>query len=184
MRAVLVASVPHLSGALRSLLPSSRLVPALVLLTVVACSGSTEPLDVASTCERRAATGVYGCTMVSGLVENDMNERQQGASVTAVPFGEPVPGAVFLSDTVTTDDTGRYWLYVLVKSPPATDTLVEPVDVRLQATLTPLPGSPAGTPAKSGEIVARLHLQSPGASIDTVEMVMITLQPVSVSLSR
>jgi hypothetical protein len=71
--------------ALRSLLPSSRLVPTLALLAAV---------------------------------ENDVNERQQGARVTTVPFGELIPGAVFLSDTVTTDDTGRYWLYVLVKSPP------------------------------------------------------------------
>jgi hypothetical protein len=170
------------SGVFRSRLLSRCLAYTLALLTAVACGGSTEPLDVASTCERRAATGVYGCTMVTGLVENDMNERQQGALVTAVPLGEPVPGAVFLSDSVITNDTGRYWLYVLVKSPPATDTLVEPVDVRLRAILNPSPGSPAGTPTKSGEIVARLHLQPPGASIDTVEMVMIILQPVSASL--
>lgn len=167
-----------------ALLPSRRLASILALLTAVACGGSTEPLDVASTCERRAATGVLGCAMVTGLVENDMHEPQQGASVTAVPLGEPVPGAVFLSDSVTTDDTGRYWLYVLVKSPPATDTLVEPVDVWLRANLSPSPASPAGTPVKSGEIAARLHLQPPGASIDTVEMVMIILQPVSASLSR
>lgn len=153
-------------------------------IVLLACTGSTEPLDVASTCERRAAAGVYGCTVVTGRVENDVNESQPGALVTAVPFGEPIPGAVFQTDTVTTDDTGRYRLYVLVKSPPATDTLVDPVDVRLKATLTPPAGSPAGTPAVSSEILARLHLQPPAASIDTVEMVVMTLRPVSVSLSR
>ncbi len=135
----------------------SRVLLHALSLILLACNGSTGPLDVASTCERRAATGVYGCTMVTGLIKNDSGGGQLGALVTAVPLGELVPGAVFLSDTVSTDGAGAYWLYVLVKSPPATDTLVDPVDVRLRATLAPPAGSPAGTPVVSAEIFAPLH---------------------------
>lgn len=145
-------------------------------LALLACNGTTEPLDVASVCQRPAGSDVYGCALVTGRVKNLEDESLSGALVTATPYGEPIPGAVFLSDTVATDSAGRYRLHVLVKSPPATDTLVDPVDILVKATLAPPEGSPAGTPIVSMDVAARLHLQPAGASLDPVEMPVMAFQ--------
>ena len=141
-----------------------------LLLALLACNDATSPLDVASVCQRPVGTGVYGCALMTGRVEAPTNEGQPGALVTALPYGEPVAGAVFLSDTVATDTLGSYRLHVLVKSPPATDTLVDPVDVLVVVTLPPPDGSPAGTPPMSMDAAVRLHLRPAGASLDTVEV--------------
>jgi hypothetical protein len=96
-------------------------------LALLSCDSTTEPLDVAGTCQRPAPSANLGCALLAGRIENADGGAQMGALVTASHMFELAPGVVFLSDTVASDTAGRYQLHVLLKSPSTIDPPLDTV---------------------------------------------------------